>query len=297
MKKLPVLLCIFTIFSVQAVYLGAQAGRNPSPGANRTQGFLNDAISGMGSAFTEMDTEPTPVDLYFLGRAVSANILASYKPYTGNPALTRYVNLICKTIVINSPDIELFNGCYVSILDSPEFNGFASPGGHIFVTKGLVELVSTEDMLAAVIAHELAHIKLKHGSSIIADMRFYDDMLSISDQAVELSGRNSPAVQRLMNFRDSVTALIDTMFKNGYSQTQEFEADQEALILLALSGYNPRALPEVLGLLQRAEASKTIGLTATHPSPQERIANIDRLIRDRQFRDTGSYRAPRFKNR
>ena len=295
MRKFLAFFCICGFFSVQAAYLEAQAGNNPFPGLNRGQIFFDDAFAGMERAFGEMDTEPTPADLYFLGRAVAANILTTYRPYTGNPELTRYLNFICQTLLVHVPEIELFDSAYVLILDSPELNAFASPGGHIFVTRGLVEALNTEDKLAAVIAHELAHIKLRHGVSLIEEMRFSDEMAAMAERALEFS-RASPAAQRLMGFRDSVTALIDTLMRNGYSQIQEFEADMEALILLALSGYNPMALVEVLEMLQRRQNSETILLNTTHPSPAERIANIERLVGGRQFRDTGSYRAPRFRN-
>jgi predicted Zn-dependent protease len=245
----------------------------------------------------ESETEPTPQDVYFLGRAVAANILALYKPYTANTALTNYVNLICQAIVINSPQPEIFNGYHVLILDSPEFNAFASPGGHIFITRGLVESTVSEDMLAAVIAHELAHIMLKHSVNIIGSMRFNDEMTGVGDRASGFAGRDSAAAQRLLVFRDSVTAMIDAILKNGYSQEQELEADREAIILLAASGYNPLAILDVLKVLQSTENSQRAGLNTTHPSARERIANVERWIGGRQVRDNSSFRAPRFRNK
>ena len=172
MKKSLVFLCVFGCLFIQtAFYGGSSANQTPQPSAADTLGNAqtraNDALAGMERALTEAVSEPTLQDLYYLGRAVAANILAVYKPYTGNPDLTRYLNLICQAIVVNNPTIGLFNGCAVLILDSPELNAFASPGGHILVTKGLVESAASEDMLAAIIAHELAHVKLKHGMAII----------------------------------------------------------------------------------------------------------------------------------
>jgi predicted Zn-dependent protease len=260
------------------------------------QSRANDALAGMERAFSENDPEPTLQDLYFLGRAVAASILSIYKPYTGNPALTRYLNLICQAIVINNPEIELFDGCHVLILDSPELNAFASPGGHIYITKGLVESTNSEDMLAAIIAHELAHIKLKHGVEMINEMQFYNDMTAIANQAFDFSGRDSPAARRLMDFRESAATLTDTLLKNGYSYSQEFEADQEALSLLSTAGYDPQALPEVLNMLREKQNSSDTGINATHPSPVERILNIERWIRYYRVQDTRRYRVSRFIN-
>jgi predicted Zn-dependent protease len=257
------------------------------------QDFFNDALSDMDRAFNP--SEPTLEDAYYLGRAVAANIFAAYRPYTQNPGLTRYVNRICRTLAINSSQPVAFKGYYVIILDSPEFNAFASPGGHIFLTRRLVEVTTSEDMLAAVIAHELAHIILKHGLSMISDMGLTGEMAATADRAADFSG-NSPSAQRLMSFRGSVTAIIDTMMKNGYSQPQEFAADREAVAILAASGYDPGALVDMLRVLQRAQRSQTGGFNTTHPTPEQRIANVEGLARQYRVQDTRSYRVPRFRN-
>jgi len=297
MKKSFALLFIFGLLFIQAVYpRGQSQTSNTPPRANSTLNFPDDAFSDMERAFMESETETTPQDEYLLGRAVAANILAIYKPYTANPELTNYVNLICQAIVINSPYPEIFNGYHVLILDSPEFNAFASPGGHIFITKGLIELTASEDMLAAVIAHELAHIMLKHSINTINTMKFIDEMAAIADRASGFAGRDS-AAQRLMVFRNSVGAMMDTIFKDGYSQEQELEADQEAIILLAASGYDPMAILDILKALQNTENSQSGGWNTTHPSTRERIFNVGIWIGNRQVRDNSSYRALRFRNK
>jgi predicted Zn-dependent protease len=87
--------------------------------------------------------------------------------------------------------------------------------------------------------------------------------------------------------------------RQGYTQAQEFEADMEAIVLLAGAGYDPQALLEMLRILQRVQSSdfssgSNRGFYSTHPIPVMRIANIERL----NFRNsnTGSYRLPRFRN-
>jgi predicted Zn-dependent protease len=216
---------------------------------------------------------------FIFGRAVAANIFASYKPYTADPELSRSLNLICQSFLFNSPDIKLFDGCYVIILDSPELNAFASPGGHIFINRGFVEAAKSEDMLAAIIAHELAHIKLKHGALVVRDMRLSEMMMAISNQAAEFTEKDSTEEQRLMNFRASIAAVIDKMMKNRYSLSQEMEADIEAVGLLTLSGYYPRALIEILQILEETQNSRNNGINTTHPSPSQRIANIEKLLK------------------
>ena len=275
------------IFLLQTTLLEAQAPRG-------TQSFFDDALSAMERAFSQ--EEFTPEDEYYLGRAVAANILAAYEPYTANPELTRYLNRICQTIVINSVQPVIFKDYSVLVLDSREFNAFSSPGGHIFVTSFLVETAASEDMLAAVIAHELAHVMLKHSISIIDDFRLNDEMATLAEKARDLSG-NTEAAMRLMGFRNSVSAVIDVLFKNGYSQAQEFEADREAAALLAAAGYYPAALVEMLKLLQQVEPSQKERFNTTHPSPEQRIANVSGWINRYRVEDNRSYRVRRFKER
>jgi len=287
MRKLPALLFLTACFLVQPHIEGQSRGTG-------TQNLVNDALSAMEKAFNDMDAEFTLEDEYYLGRAVAANILAVYKPYTRSPEMTQYLNRICQTLAIHSSQPVTFNGYHVIILDSPEFNAFASPGGHIFVTKGLVQAATSEDMLAAIIAHELAHIILKHSIEIINDMKLPAEMSAIADKAADFAGRNSSSAQRLMFFRNSVSKAMDTMLKNGYSQSQEFNADWEAMVLLAYAGYDSSALLDMLKVLQRVQRSQKGGFNTTHPSPAERIANVEKL----RYRvtDTRKYRAPRFKN-
>ena len=259
-----------------------------------TRSLLDDASSRMDTAFAQQ--EATSLDAYYLGRSVAANILAAYKPYTGNPGLTRYLNLICQTIVINSAFPDLFNGYHVMILDSPEFNAFAAPSGHIFITRGLVEVTASEDMLAALIAHELAHIMYKHGLNLISNMRLLDDMAASADRATQLAGNNE-ATARFTYFRNSIGAMVNALVRSGFSQEQEFEADEGAVVLLAASGYNPAGLLDMLRVLQRVQTSQRGGFNVTHPNPAQRLERAQNYARQYQVRDTQSYRESRFMNK
>lgn len=227
--------------------------------------------------FGSADDDFTLIDEHYLGRAVAANILSRYRPYIQNIEATQYLNHICQTLVINSNIRPTFSGHRVMILDSEEINAFATPGGHIFITRGMLRLATSEDMLAAVIAHELAHIVLRHSITIINETRFMAEMSAIADRAANIAGRTSPEAARAANFRNAISGTIDILMTNGYSQTQEFEADLKAVVLLANAGYDPRALLEVLRALERVQGSHAGGLFSTHPSPAMRINNLQRL--------------------
>jgi len=272
MKRKKIIIAAMALLA-QTVFIYGQG----FPGVQGAQGGASDPFAAMDKIFNEPDKTLTPEEEYYLGRAVAANILTAYKPYTSNTELTGYLNNICQTLIINSTIPEAFNGYHVMILDSQEFNAFATPGGHIFVTRGLVEAVSSEDALAGIIAHELAHIMLRHGVSMIESMKVVDDLNSIARQSAVIAGGGGDDSQRNLAFRNSVSELLDIMLKSGYSQAQEFEADDTAVVLLASAGYNPRGMLEALEVLQRAQRGQQGGLFSTHPAPSERIANVQNL--------------------
>jgi len=277
---------IFFIFGIilllQPVFLAGQVLSGEQANS------LFSALDGMFNAERPL----TPEDEYYLGRAVAANILAVYKLYTVNTELTNYLNLICQSLVINSSQLAVYNGYHVMILDSREPNAFSTPGGHIFLTKGLIDLVPSEDALAGIIAHELAHIILKHGIKIIDDMKFTNEADIMAGQAAAFAGKSNMSI---LSFRDSVNEIFNKMIKSGYSQPQEFEADNLAVKLLADAGYSPNGLLEILNRLKTVQSGQSGGIYSTHPSPVQRIVNIEGQIFLYRVADTRRLREDRFK--
>jgi Zn-dependent protease with chaperone function len=268
---------------------------------NELQRFIEDGRLNKGdrqlpfTAFADGSDDFTLQDAYFLGRAVAATLLSSSRPLQNQEA-TQYVNRICQALVINSPQPEIFKGYYVMILDSNEINAFASPGGHIFITKRLMQLCTSEDMLAAIIAHELAHVMLRHSIEIINSTRFEAEMSEIAGWASATAAKVSPEAARANNFRNSVASTIDAIMTNGYSQQQEYAADTEAVVLLVSTGYDPRAMRSVLDLLQQNMPQRVTGLYSTHPSPAMRINNIQPLMARFQNVNVPQQRAQRFRS-
>jgi predicted Zn-dependent protease len=287
------------LFALAIGFLGFSPLTAQSRGAGGSQavgGDVSDALSQMGSALATAEDDVFPLDAYFLGRAVAANIVGQYRAYTEKPAAERYLNEICAAIAVNSPMPEIYNGYHVMILDSPELNAFATPGGHIFVTRGLVETLASEDALAAVLAHEVAHIQLQHSVDLVRSMRLTRDLSKTADRAAGIAARAASLSERKTLFDNAVRNMVTTLISNGYSQEQEFQADIYAAKLLTLAGYSPTSLVDVLTLLQRTTAPG--GFNGTHPAPARRIANLrQELARNKQryqVQDTSSFRAPRF---
>jgi predicted Zn-dependent protease len=196
--------------------------------------------------------------------------------------------------VINSSKPDIYNGYHVAILDSKEINAFATSGGHIFLTRGLISSAKTEDALAGVIAHEVAHIQLQHSIKAIKTNRVTQALMDSGAAAAEaVSGYSVNEITSIFN--ESVGDIVSTLANNGYSQVQEFDADAKALSLLADAGYNPNGLIEMLRELEKTQKGNSGGFNKTHPSPEIRRAAAEKvLLLLPQTTDTSSYRRSRF---
>ena len=115
----------------------------------------------------------TDEEEYYIGRSVAALILSKYPVYQNEP-LTRYINLIGTAVAAYSSRPETYAGYHFLILDSAEINALAAPGGFVFITKGLLAVCRDEEMLAAVLAHEVGHVAGKHGLQAIKQSRLLD---------------------------------------------------------------------------------------------------------------------------
>ena len=283
----------FAIFSCAALMQVTDAGAQLAGAAGVIDKNTVSAVSNSSKAIGSAAEEITPQQEYFIGRAVAGNILTTYKLYNGNPALNAYLNKICASIVINSPRPDIYNGYHVGILDSNEINAFATSGGHILVTRGLISAAASEDALAGVIAHEIAHIQLQHSIKAIKSSRITQALMVTGTSAAgAASGMN---VNQLTDvFNESVGEIVQTMVTNGYSQTQEYDADNKALSLMASAGYNPQGLIDMLNQLKAIQSKSGGGFNKTHPSPDQRIANLTKSINKYKVADNSASRKARF---
>ncbi|MDR0451560.1 MAG: M48 family metalloprotease [Treponema sp.] len=283
-RKFPGTAAALLLLLVLRIPLAAQGRNTPGPG---------DAAGGRKAE----DADYSPEDVYYLGRAVAAGIVSRYRPYKRDRALSEYLNSICAALVINSPARApaMYNGYHVLVLDSGEINAFASPAGHIFITRGLAGCAPSEDALAAVIAHEIAHIQLEHSVALLADrdISLMLELDGVARRARQRAARLRPVSEKISSLRESVQAMTDTLFTNGYTRSQEFEADIYALSLLRAAGYRPSALVDLLRVLQQRQAGSRSPFYNTHPMPSQRISNVQSRI-GRRSADTGESRKNRF---
>ena len=118
-----------------------------------------------------------------------------------------------------------FVGYRFAVLDTDEINAFAAPGGTIFVSRGMIERTQDEDELAGVLAHEIAHVSLRHGLAAIKKSNMISAFQYLGASAAQAtlsasSCRRSPPI-----FDDSIQDVLTTLVKSGYSRDAEYEAD------------------------------------------------------------------------
>jgi predicted Zn-dependent protease len=199
------------------------------------------AAKKLSKSFEDM----TPEQEYYLGRAVAAEILAA-TPVAGDAETVAYVNRVGQAVAQASARPDVYGGYHFFVLDADEPNALAAPGAFIFVNRGLVVACASEDELAAVLAHEVAHVARRHGLRMIQKSERTDALLELG-VAEALESTDVAVVAKALG--DLAAAFTGTLVKHGYSREFEREADLDAVTLLSDVGYRPQALPDLLARL------------------------------------------------
>ncbi len=233
----------------------------------------------------------TPEQEYYIGRSVGATVLDRYPTYDNEDA-NEYVATIGEILALSSQRPGVYAGYSFQILDDEEINAFATPGGHIFITRGMMQLARNEDELAAVLAHEIGHIQERHGLQSIRTSRITSALTSTAITGVYLAG--SEEIAELTDiFSDSIDDVTQTLFTRGYSRASEEEADTAAVEILRKAGYSPRALLTFLEQMDADWESDGPGFMQTHPSPADRMEVVEEALRDDDV-DVDERRTARF---
>ena len=207
---------------------------------------------------------------YYVGRAVAARILGTNWLVT-DQQLTLYVNEVGQTVARKSTRPNTFKGYHFAVLDTSEVNAFACPGGIIFVTKGMVQTCASEDELAAVLAHEVAHVANKDGINSISKARWTEVLTTLgTETAKQYAG---PGGQLVTLFEGSIDDVFKTIVVNGYSRGAEEAADTQAVTTLRNAGYDPGAVASLLNKMM-AKGESSAGIFKTHPPTADRLAKV-----------------------
>jgi len=204
-------------------------------------------------------TDPEDV---VIGRREHPRIIAAYGGvYSDRPAEIMVARIVGRLLAAaNQPNAQF----QVTILDSAEVNAFALPGGYIYVTRGILALASDTSELAAVLAHEIAHVTLRHARARTDRTRTTE----IVDRVITgVFGGDTSSDQAANRTRQSMAA---------FSQNQELEADREGIKFAGKAGYDPHAAARFLGVMSRfakfsAGEDSGDGFLSSHPSTPNRI--------------------------
>lgn len=187
--------------------------------------------------------------------------------FVRDASMQEYVESIGQRIarVASRPDLTF----QFRILDSPEPNAFALPGGYIYVSRGLLVLANSESELANVLAHEIAHVEKQHALARMDRAAQTNWLTTLGILAAAALGGGGDAIGAIQAANASAVA--------AYSREQEREADQLGQELSLRAGWDPRGMADFLRSLEnRARfeqgASRYTGFFDSHPSTPERVA-------------------------
>ena len=154
-----------------------------------------------------------------------------------------------------------------------EPNAFCLPGGKVFVYSGIFKYAANDDELAAVMGHEIGHALARHG----AERMSRGQLTQLTGQVLEsvMQGHSNPQNTAMVMQAFGIGSQLGIMLP--HSRTQEYEADNIGLVLMAKAGYNPQAALSFWQKFSRSGGTPPEYLS-THPAPQNRIEQIKRLL-------------------
>jgi predicted Zn-dependent protease len=204
-----------------------------------------------------------------LGRQVSRQIASDPKNYPllperGNEELFRYVRGITNKL-LNTGKVRHRNefDWQVMIIDNPNtLNAFAAPGGYLYIYTGLIKFLDSEDQLAGVMGHEIAHAANRHSTQQMTKVYGLAALTSI------VIGGGAGTLERIALGLASLS----------FSRSHETDADNHSVIYLCATDYNAAG---AAGFFRKMEGQPAPpAFLSTHPNPGNRVANIERMARE-----------------
>jgi predicted Zn-dependent protease len=216
------------------------------------------------------------------GRQNHQQVLAEYGAYD-NPKLQAYVNELGQRLAQHSHRSNL--QWHFTVLDSPEINAFALPGGYVYVTRGIMAYMASEADLAGVIGHEIGHVTARHASQRAT--REQTAGLGVLAATVLGAVLESQGVAGASDVASQVSQGVAASYIASYSRDQESQADQLGAEYLARNNYDPRNMVDVIEVLKNQErfaddVARAEGRTpqphtnwlASHPANDQRLQDI-----------------------
>lgn len=197
-----------------------------------------------------------------MGQQLVPQVEAKYHIYK-DKQLTAYIDRIGQRVARVSDRTDL--AYHFKVVDDNSFNAFTIPGGYVYVNRGLLDRIDSEDELAVVLAHEIGHVAARHTAKQIQAQMGYSIIMDIAFGA---SGRQDLAQALNITF---------SLISSGYSREDELQADRLSVRYANRSGFKPEAALRVLGLIQELEKSDPTSMLVflrSHPPASQRIAVV-----------------------
>jgi len=195
-----------------------------------------------------------------MGREYAPEVEKQLGGAIADAALQEYVNSVGRKIgaVSHMPELDY----HYTAVNSEKINAVCLPGGYIFITRGLLEKLSSEAQLAGVLAHETVHAALRHSAQAISIQIGMNLLMSAA-------AREKTPESALM-----VANLASQLTQLKYSRDHEYQADSAGVDYMVKAGYNPMGMVEVIEVLEKENSIRPIEFFATHPSPEHRKQEV-----------------------
>lgn len=197
-----------------------------------------------------------------LGQRISKEMEAQ-KEILRNPRADTYLNALGQRLAMKAPGHEQFRFRF-KIINDASINASGLPGGIVYVNRGTIEGAANEAQLAGVIAHEIAHVVLRHGTHQISHVYALQTPLS------NMGAVGSKTIDEVLSKIGGGFAASSIVMRNP--QEAESQADLLGTQIIYDAGYDPRA---AIQFLEKIETSRFLG---DHPNPANRIANVKKEI-------------------
>ena len=246
-----------------------------SSGISSALGTAEKAEKAMPKSEAEQSAEELALGPQIAGRALGA------RPLWNDAAAQQRVNVIGRWVASQTsrPDLPWTFG----IIDTPEINAFAAPGGYILVTRGLYEILSSDGEVAAVLGHEISHCVQRDHYNVIRKQELATagkdlGMGEVREASAQTQAAQSQAGNAALNFAlQYVEKHGATILLTSLDRAAEYRADEAAEIYVARAGMNPLALYAVLQKMASlgSQSPALAQLYKTHPALDDRMDRID----------------------
>jgi hypothetical protein len=218
-----------------------------------------------------------PTDDVKLGRQAAAEAEQQF-PLLRDSEVTAYVEKVGQRLVASIP-AEFQHSefrYYFKVINASDINAFALPGGPMYVNRGMIEAARNEGEMAGVMAHELSHVALRHGTAQATKAQKYQVGAGVAGILGTIFG--GPGLGQVAQAPFAITFL-------RYSREYETEADILGARIMANAGYDPRDLANMFRTIE-AQRGGGGGFLSDHPSPKDRYARINQEAQYLRVRET-----------